>query len=283
MENIDIVCSCCWTPTPLFKKNLKSWIKEFPVNHIYLGFGRPELEVPLEEIRTSYTDDKITLINQTEYITSGKAFIDLMKLTQTKWFLFIHDDVRPTPYLFTILRRYITEKVGIIESEHLHWNSFKQISNYYIPKYKYYNFNLHKRAFSGLQLIRKAAISSLFNKIEDDYMMRNEDFIIQYECIKNGYSYEKTWGFHFHQRYKNRPRPRLEIYEEWQWKGLIKYTNPIYDTLIRECLGSIHYNKRKKNITIKEILDFCKLHNPAWIEVVLQFYDNSALLHSLEK
>jgi hypothetical protein len=101
--------------------------------------------------------------------------------------------------------------------------------------------------------------------------------ILQSECIENGFRYEKTWGMHIHQL---SPKKKFwkyegEIARMMQWKGFIKYTNPIKLNLF-PCLSAIHICKKEYGLEIKDVIEFCKEHDSKWIPIVLEEFKKIA-------
>jgi hypothetical protein len=281
MNKVDVICPCYWTHLGLFESNLQSWLEEFPIKSVFLGIGRKELFPFFRKLKEQYPNVK--LIDQTKWDTQGICIAELMQQVDTKWFLYLHDDVKPTPYLYNILNHYLQEENGIVESEHLHWNGsfIKQENGTKSPKYKYMNFYHQERAFSGLQFFQKHAIEPILEVIEDDYIQRNEDLIFQAECLQNGYNYVKTWGFHFHQCNVDRPWTFKELTtKEMHWKGLVKYTNP-QPISVNHCIHAIRELHRRNELTLREVLDFCTTHNPKWFDIIIDTWDNQSALNTL--
>jgi len=181
-----------------------------------------------------------------------------MKRVETDWFAYLHSDAFLSPYLFSIMREYMKDDIGIIESERFHWKGE--------PRFDYHNFYHNDRAFSGFQLFRTKIIKELVNKIDDDYIYRNEDLIFQSECVKQGYKYVKTLAMHVHQNFNGEWTHDREKTNEMQWKGLIKYAVP-NEITIKAFLTSV---KASKELRLKDFYDFAKQENEDWCEVILE-------------
>ena len=275
---MDVICPVYWVDDRLFYRNVRSWIKELPVKKIILGINNPKLDLS----KSLYSEDKAFISQNWEYInqlhlkTLGMCLVDLIDKVETKWFAFVHSDAFITPYAFEIMKQYIKPKMGIIESERLHWDgTISFIHNaYQIPHYTFDNYYNIDRATSGFQIFQKKAIESLLDKIEDDYIYRNEDLIFQYECIMNNYDYQKTLAIHIHQTFNTQwTFPEIEA-NLMQVKGLIKYTEPLPRITKEVFLNALGYLKSKGMITIYKILKFCDKYNKKyWKKLILRKWD----------
>ncbi len=258
----DVIIPCYHIDEKFFYDNLKAWIREIPINNLYIGVHNPKL-YELFEGRIEFMLPKVHLIDMTKYKTLGTVIVELMKLTTTEWVVYFHSDARPTRYSFKQMRAMINGKVGIIESEHLHVNGKGERN--------YYNYYDEPRSYSGFQLIYRSSIESAIQQIEDDYVYRNEDLIFQNVCEFNGYEYKKNYALHFH--YTTRTGQEDWTFNEqetrdMQWKGLIKYSplkNKFMEDLIR---GSVGYNIRNFDLTIKEVIKFTEINNQIWLKII---------------
>jgi len=196
-----------------------------------------------------------------------------MKRVETRWFVFVHSDVYVNEHSFQNLESFINEKVGIIESERVHWkDNLIKANEEMIPCYTYDNYKERSRSFSGFQLMRKEVIQSLIDKIEDDYLYRNEDMIFQSECLNNGFEYKKTWSMHVHQTKNQKWTKDWKETHMMQWKGFVKYTNPNEINKI-PCLLSLKMLKLQYGLQIKDVIIFCQQYNPNWAPIICEEWD----------
>lgn len=237
----------CFLPTHFvdwhfFGGNIDAMLNEIPIRKLYVGCNNPDKKYrdTLEDF-LSGRDDRIEFIDQYKLgiKTLGMQIVELMKRMSTPYFVFCHADARPTRHSFMILEAdMFTEdptddrQVGIIESERVQYEYGRTD---FPTVYAHYAFI--KRSFSGYQLFRKEAVEHFFDKIEDDYIYRNEDIIWQNICENNGYRYVKTFGLHIHtcsnvnQRWTPQgveltPKEARAKTFDMQIKGLIKYCTP---------------------------------------------------------
>ncbi len=254
-EKYDVICPVYWT-NEFFKDNVRNWFKELPIRKLYLGVNNPNIHVDVDH-------PDVEIINQTKFKTLGKCLADLMKKVKTRWFIYLHSDAKITPNAFQVMKIHKGINVGIIESERREWNGqMRYASGELIKNIISENYHDRRRSFSGFQLIRTKVIEDIIEKIEDDFIYRNEDLIFQSECKRKGYTYEKSFAMHEHQILNTEWTFDWEETHQMQWKGLVKYAEPD-DVTIFSCINPIK-ELRKKGLSLSKCLYFCFEHNPNW-------------------
>ncbi|MHA1395709.1 MAG: glycosyltransferase [Promethearchaeota archaeon] len=268
---MDLICPIYWLDENWFEKNLDSWFSELNLNEVLIGNNNPKHDKFLNEIQEKH--DNIRIIDQTKHNTLGYCLKELMENVSTEWFVYLHSDVFIPSHVFEMMKYYIQEKNGIIESDRLHWDGTKiNVNGLKIPKLTYENYYFRERAFSGFQIFQKKAIETILPKIEDDYIYRNEDLIFQAECLKNGFNYVKAFAFHIHQLFNWQwTRPKKEAYL-MQIKGLIKYTNPNHIT-VNICTNVFRFIRSKYDISLNHFLHFCNENNPKWTNYIKEIWE----------
>jgi len=242
-----------------------NWFKEIPINNLYIGINNPNVKVEIDH-------PQVKIIDQLHLKTLGGCLKDLMERVETRWFVYVHSDVQLSENGFEMMQGFIAPKVGIIESERVHWDGTYMIANSEtIPQYTYENYFERSRSFSGVQLIRKEAIEPLIKRLEDDFLYRNEDMIFQSECKKNGFEYKKTWAMHVHQTINREWTKDWDTTHDMQWKGFVKYTDPNELNKI-PCLSPLKALLHKKYRDIQHVIIFCQMHNPNWAPTIVEAY-----------
>jgi hypothetical protein len=259
----------------LIEANIESWVKELPVKRILMGINHFSKVRLVNNLKKKFP--MIEIINQLEFKTLGGCLADLIKRVKTEWYIYVHSDVRITPKAFCILREYMMDNVGIIESHREHWDGeYRRIlenDKYdWLPQRKASDYYDRNRSFSGLQIIRKEAIMSLVDRLEDDYLYRNEDMIFHAECVKNGFEYQKTWAMHIHQITNTKWTFEHEATHHMQFRGFVKYTKP-NEITITPCLAALGLLKRKYKYKIYAALEFCYKWNSNWAECIVEKWD----------
>ncbi len=237
IEECDLICPSHYIDWNYFSSNLMSWLEEIPVRKIFIGNNNPD-----ESFRSKLKDylgkkdKRIEFIDQYKlgYKTLGMQIADLMKRVETEFFIYCHADAWPCKNSFFILEHEMKDNIGMIESERVQYDYEGKYN--YPTVYPYYHYR--ERAFSGYQLIRMKAIENILDKIEDDYIYRNEDIIFQNVCTQNGYKYLKSWAMHIHTcsndtNHKWTPKGKFTTEEEckaitfdMQIRGIVKYCTP---------------------------------------------------------
>lgn len=272
---MDLICPVYWLEDSLFEANLQSWIKELPLKRIILGINRANI-IDWAELMKKYS--LIKIVDQLHLGTLGGCLADLMKQVTTDWFVYVHSDVRITPNAFRVMEPYMKKNTGIIESERLHWDGicdrYKEVEeSIWFPSYSYVNYYSRKRAFSGFQIFQKKVIIELIDKIEDDYLYRNEDYIFQSECLEKGFDYVKTYAMHIHQVIDPKWTYDRDSTNMMQWRGIVKYSNPNPINILACILPIRDLKERLEEVTLESVLEFCWIHNAKWAEHIIHWWD----------
>jgi len=262
-KKIDVICPIYWV-NKYFLHNVSKWFEQIPIRTLYLGVNNKTVKIETD-------DPRIKIIDQTQHKTLGICLSELMSLTETEFFIYTHADVEPVFGSYKIMVSEINDDIGIIESDHIHWDG--SFLNDEMVISENHNYRARPRAYSGFQLIRKKAIEPILTKIEDDYIYRNEDLIFQTECMKNNYRYRKSLSSHIHQVINQKWTFNTTETNIMQIKGLIKYTQP-HELIKNSLIASLKWCKIHKKIRLKDILFFCYEHNPNWSEIVTEVFKN---------
>lgn len=261
-DRYDVICPLLRPNPKYFYNNVKSWFKEIPINNLYFGCNLDSDDV--NQLKDQYPE--ITIIDQREIKTQGKCLAELMKLVSTEWFVYLHADVELTPYCFEVMKRERAKDVGIIESNREIWDG---------ENITYPNYVKSERSYSGFQLFQKKAIEVFIDTIEDDYIFRNEDLIFQNVIEQLGYKYIKSYAMHVHQAERLQLNNNLSIQgekkiNEYQFKGIIKYTLPTNKLIIPACLVSITNYLRKYGMDMYDFFkDFLSKCNEDWARIII--------------
>jgi len=263
-QRYDVIVPVYWINEYL-EENIQSWFREIPIRNLYFGMNNPNVKIEFDH-------PQVKFLNQDNYNTLGMCLADLMKRVETPWFVYLHSDVLLTEGSFSKMEKQMKEEVGIIESERLHWNG-----EYYheIPQYTYTNYHDSKRSYSGCQLFRTEVVKDIIEKIEDDYIYRNEDIIFQNACIEKGFKYVKDWALHIHQTINTQWTIPMNDTNLMQWKGIIKYTQPNEYNIqaLKDSLGwCFRMLPENYDMTLTRAIMFCYQHNPNWADIVMEVF-----------
>lgn len=276
IEKVDMIVPSFYVDWNYFSCNVDSWLKEIPLGTLYFGCNNPDEKYRMKlKNYLEKRNEKIKFIDQFGIKTLGMQITDLMKRVQTDFFVYCHTDAQPTPNSFLVLEKEMEEDVGIIESERVQYDYENPKGHPTVYPYYYYR----PRSFSGYQLFRMKAIENILDKIEDDYIYRNEDIIFQNVCTQNGYKYLKSWAMHIHTcsqvNHKWTPfgeelsdkEARIKTFD-MQVKGIVKYCTPDDITKVawRDAFGVCY---RENNLDLFAFdRDFVQKTNPQWSRAI---------------
>jgi CRISPR/Cas system CMR-associated protein Cmr5 small subunit len=178
-----------------------------------------------------------------------------MKEVRTEWFVYLHSDCYISKFAFEVMKKHMNTGVGGIEGFPMHLQKVGELP-------KLFGMHWRDRAYSGFQVFRTKAIQEIIDKMEDDYVYRNEDLVFQNAVQKAGYTYEKSEALYTHYNkgeYKSNEKDAREMS-----LGLIKYTMPNSITKVTLKTTLSYYNRTYKKINPTEILRFVEENNPKW-------------------
>ena len=237
---ISVIIPCAHV-NEIFENNLKSIYREVPVYELLLG----DAGLPIETIRIAEKFPRLRIINH-HGLTLGYSIRKLIELVKTEHFAYLHSDV------------------------YLPNNWYMQMSNY-LATYDWYGCRMlqtsmivhdqpyGERPYAGAQIGRTSKFLRGISKIDDDYMWRQEDFILQQIVEDEGGSVGAIDDiFHYHQlmpkpssiwntnimhvNFKvNMPKEQNNRVMNTQLLGIIKYTKPRSNWLIIELFVCIFY------------------------------------------
>jgi glycosyltransferase involved in cell wall biosynthesis len=265
-DAIEVVIPVIHT-NELWRANLLSIYREVPVRRLLISDG-------------GCTDDSIDIVREfprvevldhRQYISLGYCLRNLIEAVETEWFAYLHSDVYLPPGWFDAMKAHQKE---------YDWFGCPQRITALI---EYPNFDVlggEVRPHAGSQMGRKAAFSPGLREIDDDYVYRQEDFVLRNLVEKHGFKSGNVEDiFHFHQvMHKFSPWARkvssVTVKVEWsreeevrasmmQIKGIIKYLDPS-PALVSEV--EVHLRKllALNAITKSEFDQWVADTKPAW-------------------
>lgn len=235
---------------------IENWFIELPIRKLILGVGKDNINI--QDKYRKY----IIIVEQKQHKTLGKCIAELMAKVRTRWFVYLHSDVKIMPYSFEVMKNYMKEDVGGIEGSPIlvRNNTHKLLGRYYT-----------KRAYSGFQTFRTEIVQHIIKKIEDDFVYRNEDIIFQNAVLIQRLKYEKSFAMYLHineGKYIKNEKDAREMY-----LGLIKYTDPHPITIPIVKLTMRHYHDYFKHINVQEECDFIEQNNNKWMLFLRNFLE----------
>jgi hypothetical protein len=237
-QAVDVIVPVIHT-NELWRTNLLSFYREIPIHKLFIGDGGcidNSIEVVKQFPRVEVQDHRA-------YKSLGYSLRKLIEGVEADWFIYVHSDVYLPPGWFDTMQAHQAE---------YDWFGCPMkhtvMVQYEIPE--------EVRPYAGSQMGRKSAFMPRVGTIDDDYVYRQEDFVLVDVVEKAGFKHGKIEDtFHYHQTmYKPTPWVRkvrsvnLDVYvspeEEvrnriMQARGIIKYLEPNNPALIAEATMSI--------------------------------------------
>jgi hypothetical protein len=262
---IDVIIPVIHT-NELWKKNLVSIYREVPVNRLLISDGGCKDN----SIDIVSKFPRVTVLDHRAYKSLGFCLRKLIEEVNTDWFIYVHSDVYLPEGWFDTMRKHqpqydwfgcpmrITVQVDYTNTDKL----FDEL-----------------RPYAGSQMGRTAAFIDGVKKIDDDFVYRQEDFVMASMVAENKHGrVEDT--FHYHQvMHKESPwarkLKRVAVQVEWsreeeirastmQVKGIIKYLTPSR-ALVQE--AELHAQRLIDlgAITWPELMDWIGRTNADWL------------------
>jgi glycosyl transferase family 2 len=237
-RGVDVMIPVIHT-NELWKANLFSFYREIPIHKLFIGDGGC-IDNSIDVVKEF---PRVEVLDHRSYKSLGYSLRELIKAVETDWFIYVHSDVYLPPGWFDTMQRHQSE---------FDWFGCPMkhtvMVQYEIPE--------KVRPYAGSQMGRKSAFAPGLDSIDDDYVYRQEDFVLADLVEKAGFRHGKIEDtFHYHQTtYKPSAWVRtvtevnIEVYispeEEVRTrimhsKGIIKYLQPTNPALVKEASVSI--------------------------------------------
>ncbi len=270
-ERFDVIIPVLHS-NDLWRENLKSYFREIPINQILIG----DAGCIDQTVSIAKEFPRVQIIDHSHLKTLGSSIADLISKVSTDKFIYLQSDV------------YLPEAwLNKVSSELMDadWVSTPQqivVMIDYLLDYQ------GIRPMSGAQMGRKRIFEGIEEFIDDDFVYRNEEYVLSNFVIRSGgKSVHSSEGFHFHQVMRrittgmemNVQEIQIKVQEkqgeltrvnETQLFGIIKYCD-VSDLASRTAAESALIALLEiKSANIGRILAFAKLENPIWNGFLIQ-------------
>lgn len=247
----------------LWESNLRSFYREIPVHRLLIGDGG----CIDDTIKIARRYPRVEIFDHRHFKSLGYSIRKLIEAVETKWFVYLHSDVYLPEGWFGAMRSHQAEYDWFgCPMRHTIMVEYPVIDKI--------------RPYAGSQMGRKAVFEEGLTRIEDDYVYRQEDFVLADLVEKNGFKHGRIEDtFHYHQiTYKPSPWVRkiravsidldMDKKEEirtyaMQVRGIVKYLEPNPNNIaeVQACLCRLlkagEWEGRKLKRWVAET-------NPAW-------------------
>jgi glycosyltransferase involved in cell wall biosynthesis len=263
---IDVIIPVLNT-NELWEKNLLSIYREIPVNRLLIGNGGCSDET----IAIAQKFPRVEVHDHSSFKTLGYSVKELIKAVETEWFAYLHADVYLPDGWFDTMRRHQAE---------FDWFGCPMRLTV-LMEYQHVDAD---RPYAGSQMGRKAVFIGGLDRIDDDYVYRQEDFVFASIVEDGQFRHGRVEdAFHYHQVmprvYRTADRMRtlksidiqMEVTEaeklhtaETQLRGTIKYLKPD-KYQIRAVEANVLQLKELNRFDFNDFIAWVARVNPEWL------------------
>lgn len=252
----------------LWEANLRSLYREVPINRLLISDGgcRDDSLKKLENY------PRVTILNHQQFKTLGFCLRKLIEEVQTEWFVYVHSDVYLPSGWFERMQTH---------QKDYEWFGCPQRITALLEYSNIDKLGGEVRPYAGSQMGKKAAFEAGLTRIEDDYVYRQEDFVLASIVTESGFREGKVEDvFHYHQvMHKESPWGRkirgVSLDVEWspeervrnstmQVRGIIKYLKPT-PGLTWECETHLTQLMQSGLLDWREFQGWVQQTNPIWL------------------
>lgn len=264
-DAIDVIIPVYHT-NELWRANLISIFREIPVKRLLISDGG----VIDDSIDIVKEFPRVEVFNHRHFKSLGKCIAELIKEVSADWFAYLHSDVYLPPGWFENMIKHKGD---------YDWYGCPMDITVMVN----YKVRLATRPYAGSQIGRKEAFVKGINRVDDDYVYRQEDFVFNKIVEDAGYKTGKIENtFHYHQvMYRaskgfdikvksvhvdvNRSEAERKRANETQIKGIVKYLDPIEPYIINDF--KVHFREmvREEELNYFEFRKWVKYTNIRWL------------------
>jgi len=264
-EEIEVIIPVYHT-NELWEANLRSIFREIPVKRLLISDGGV-IDNSLDILKKF---PRVEIYDHTKYKTLGKCIAELIKSVETEHFIYLHSDVYLPENWFDKMIKYKSD---------YDWYGCPMNITVLVN----YRLNEPNRPYAGSQIGKKTAFKNI-DKIDDDYVYRQEDFIFNQLVTDAGFKTGKVEDiFHYHQVMFRRSSgydvnvtnvniENKRSDSEWsrtrymQLRGIVKYLDPIETWVIDEFKITAKFMLNDGSISYSGFRDWIKTTNDKWLK-----------------
>ena len=269
-ERVDVILPILHS-NDMFKENLTSIYREVPINRLIVG----DAGCIDNSIEILFHFPRVLVIDHREIKTLGGSIADLTARLETEEFCYIQSDV----YLPAGWFENMTSELA-----HADWiGSPMQVVTMIDYKLDYKG----TRPLAGAQLGRSKFLKNIKDFIDDDYVYRQEDFVLEEFVRQNGGKIglsNSTYHFHQIMRRKtiglqmniqsleiklNEGKSELKRIHQSQLYGFIKYCAPENKEARKMATASIHGFLKYSDESILKLLKFTLNEGRPWMKYII--------------
>lgn len=263
---VDVIIPVVHT-NELWEPNLKSIYREIPVNRLLISDGG----CIDDSIKIVKKFPRVEVYDHRKYISLGYCLKKLIEAVETEWFVYLHSDVYLPEGWFDTMKKYQGE---------YDWFGCPMRITAMIDYHNVDKMASEIRPYAGSQMGRKKVFMKGIKKIDDDFVYRQEDYVLAHIVETDGFRHGRIEDtFHYHQvMHKESPWERklksVSVEVEWsqeesvrasimQIKGIVKYLYPT-NTLKKELESHIQKLINLGEFNKAELRRWVEETNPIW-------------------
>lgn len=228
-QALDVIIPVIHT-NELWEANLHSIYREVPVKRLLISDGGC-IDDSIEIVRKY---PRVVVYDHRSYISLGFCLRKLIESVETEWFIYLHSDVYLPKGWFDAMKQHQAD---------FDWFGCPQRITAMVEYINIDKMQGDVRPYAGSQMGKKQAFIKGIEKIDDDFVYRQEDYVLASIIENNGFRHGRIEDtFHYHQViHKESPwsRKLKKITGEVEWskeeiirastmqiKGIVKYLQP---------------------------------------------------------
>ena len=271
-DRIDVIIPVLHS-NDLWRENLLSFYREIPINRIIIG----DAGCIDDTIKIVKEFPRIEIVNHENISTLGASIADLISRVNTRKFAYLQSDVYLPQGWFAAMES---------KGKDFAWvGSPMQV----VTMLDYMVDYSGRRPLAGAQLGETAVFDELNKFISDDYVYRQEDFVLEEYVRQRGFTTGNSLEtFHFHQvmrRKTNGMQMKVESISiklaesnseklrvsNTQLYGLIKYCDPKIREVRLAAFGAYQDRRGGQIVRLWDTIRFTRKNNKSWTFLVLRF------------
>lgn len=265
--------------TDLWHENLTSFYREIPINRLLIG----DAGCIDETISIAKKFPRVEVIDHRNIKTLGSSIADLISRVQTERFAYLQSDVLLPEGWFRKMNS---------ELNHSDWVGSPMQAVILLDYRIDYSGT---RPLAGAQMGKSSIFNGLNEYLNDDYVYRQEDFVLQeYVRKQGGITSNQMDTFHFHQVMRRKTTGmsmqvkgiNIQLQENeqetsrvnsTQLKGFVKYCKPNGQETVNSAYAAFSAQHDYTPTFLIECLTFSFQENRSWFFLLIKFYFRSLL------
>jgi hypothetical protein len=272
LEPIDVIIPVLHS-NDLWRENLISFYREIPINRILIG----DAGCIDDTISTAAEFPRVEILDHKRISTLGASIADLISHVKTSQFAYLQSDV------YLPRGWYVSMEAKLLNFAWV--GSPMQVVTMLDYKVDYSG----RRPLAGAQMGITSAFDGLGDFIDDDFVYRQEDFVLEEFVRRNGLDTGNSFDtFHFHQVMRRKTNGmqmnvesisiklaesnnELDRVSRTQLYGFLKYCNPNIREVRLAAYGAYQEQRIGALMKLSETLKFAMKNNRRWISLILRF------------